>query len=413
MRGMASPSPELLFFSLGALLLLTVLAGNLSSRFGLPALIGFLALGMVAGSDGPGGIVFDNYGVAQTVGVACLVFILFSGGLDTDWAMVRGVVRPAFVLATLGVAISAAVVSLAAVLLLDFTPLQGFLLGAVIASTDAAAVFAIMRSHGLPLDNRACGLIELESGSNDPMAIFLVGAGILLITAPAAGVWGLVPSFFVQMGVGAGVGLTVGTGMPALLRHVRLQVGSLALVVSVGAALVAYGLAGVAGGNGFLAAYLAGIVAGNRDFPGKRSVSLFQDGAAWLAQVVMFMTLGLLVFPSQLPAVAGPGLAITAVLMLVARPLSVFVSLAPFRDFHWREKLFVSWAGLRGAVPIVLATFPIVAGIEGAQTIFNIVFFVVVVSSVIQGPTIGLAARLLGITGATSAPEEDEARSPG
>ncbi|AVO44124.1 potassium/proton antiporter [Phreatobacter cathodiphilus] len=410
---MASPSPELLFFALGALLLLTVLAGNLSSRFGLPALIGFLALGMVAGSDGPGGIAFENYGAAQAVGVACLVFILFSGGLDTDWSMVRGVIRPAFVLATVGVAISAAVVSVAAVLLLDFTPLQGFLLGAVIASTDAAAVFAIMRSHGLPLDNRACGLIELESGSNDPMAIFLVGAGILLITAPAAGVSGLVPSFFVQMGVGAAVGWAVGMGLPALLRHVRLQVGSLALVVSVGAALLGYGLAGIAGGNGFLAAYIAGIVAGNQDFPGKRSISLFQDGAAWLAQVVMFLTLGLLVFPAQLPAVAGPGLAITAVLMLIARPLSVFVSLAPFRDFHWREKLFISWAGLRGAVPIVLATFPIVAGIQGAQTIFNIVFFVVVVSSVIQGPTIGLAARLLGITGALPAPGRDGAQSPG
>lgn len=413
MDRMASPSPELLFFALGALLLLTVLAGNLSSRFGLPALIGFLALGMVAGSDGPGGIAFENYGAAQAVGVACLVFILFSGGLDTDWSMVRGVIRPAFVLATVGVAISAAVVSVAAVLLLDFTPLQGFLLGAVIASTDAAAVFAIMRSHGLPLDNRACGLIELESGSNDPMAIFLVGAGILLITAPAAGVSGLVPSFFVQMGVGAAVGWAVGMGLPALLRHVRLQVGSLALVVSVGAALLGYGLAGIAGGNGFLAAYIAGIVAGNQDFPGKRSISLFQDGAAWLAQVVMFLTLGLLVFPAQLPAVAGPGLAITAVLMLIARPLSVFVSLAPFRDFHWREKMFVSWAGLRGAVPIVLATFPIVAGIEGAQTIFNIVFFVVVVSSVIQGPTIGLAARLLGITGASPAPGRDGAQNPG
>lgn len=398
---MASPSPELLFFSLGGLLLLTVLAGNLSSRFGLPALIGFLALGMMAGSDGPGGIAFDNYAVAQTVGVACLVFILFSGGLDTDWSLVKGVVQPAVVLATLGVAISAAIVSVAAVLVLDFTPLQGFLLGAVIASTDAAAVFAIMRSHGLPLDNRACGLIELESGSNDPMAIFLVGAGILFIAGPGGGVLGLVPSFFIQMGVGAMVGLAVGIGMPALLRHVRLQVGSLALVVSVGAALVSYGLAGIAGGNGFLAAYMAGIVAGNRDFPGKRSIALFQDGAAWLAQVVMFLTLGLLVFPSQLPEVAAPGLAITAVLMLIARPVSVFVSLAPFRDFTWREKLFISWAGLRGAVPIVLATFPIVAGIEGAQTIFNIVFFVVVVSSVIQGPTIGRAARLLGITGSS------------
>lgn len=394
---MTSLTPELLLFGLGLLLLLTVLAGNLSSRFGLPALIGFLALGMLAGSDGPGGIQFENYPMAQMIGVACLVFILFSGGLDTVWTEVRGGVVPAAVLATLGVVISAGIVSVAAMLLLDFSPLQGFLLGAVIASTDAAAVFAIMRSHGLPLNGRVQGLIELESGSNDPMAIFLVGAALMLITVPGAGLVGLVPEFLVQMVVGAATGASVGLGMVLILKRMRLQVGGLALVVSVAAALLSYGLAGVLKGNGFLAAYLAGIVAGSRDFPGKRTISLFQDGAAWLAQVVMFLTLGLLVFPAQLPAVVAPGLAITAVLMLVARPVSVFLCLAPFPAYGWREKLFVSWAGLRGAVPIVLATFPIVAGVEGAQTIFNIVFFVVLLSSLIQGPTLGWMARRLGI----------------
>ena len=188
--------------------------------------------------------------------------------------------------------------------------------------------------------------------------------------------------------------------MPALLNRVRLQVGGLALVVSVAAALLSYGLAGILQGNGFLAAYIAGIIAGSSSFPGKRTISLFQDGAAWLAQVVMFLTLGLLVFPTQLMDVVGPGLAITAVLMLIARPLSVFLCLAPFAAFGWREKLFISWAGLRGAVPVVLATFPIVAGVEGAQVIFNIVFFVVLLSSLIQGPTLGLVARRLGIEGA-------------
>ncbi|MFN3853248.1 MAG: potassium/proton antiporter [Phreatobacter sp.] len=394
---MTSLTPELLLFGLGLLLLLTVLAGNLSSRFGLPALIGFLALGMLAGSDGPGGIQFENYPMAQMIGVACLVFILFSGGLDTVWNEVRGGAVPAAVLATLGVVISAGIVSVAAILLLDFSPLQGFLLGAVIASTDAAAVFAIMRSHGLPLNGRVQGLIELESGSNDPMAIFLVGAALMLITVPGAGLLGLVPEFLIQMVVGAATGAAVGLGMVLILKRMRLQVGGLALVVSVAAALLSYGLAGVLKGNGFLAAYLAGIVAGSRDFPGKRTISLFQDGAAWLAQVVMFLTLGLLVFPAQLPPVVAPGLAITAVLMLVARPVSVFLCLAPFPAYGWREKLFVSWAGLRGAVPIVLATFPIVAGVEGAQTIFNIVFFVVLLSSLIQGPTLGWMARRLGI----------------
>lgn len=394
---MTTLTPELLLFGLGLLLLLTVLAGNLSSRFGLPALIGFLALGMLAGSDGPGGIQFENYPLAQMIGVACLVFILFSGGLDTVWSEVKGGAVPAAVLATLGVVISAGIVAGTAMVLLDFSPLQGFLLGAVIASTDAAAVFAIMRSHGLPLNGRVQGLIELESGSNDPMAIFLVGAALLLITVPGTRVLGLVPEFAVQMVVGALTGAVVGLGMAAILRRMRLQVGGLALVVSVAAAMLSYGLAGVLKGNGFLAAYLAGIVAGSREFPGKRTISLFQDGAAWLAQVVMFLTLGLLVFPAQLQAVIVPGLAITAVLMLVARPVSVFICLAPFAAYGWREKLFVSWAGLRGAVPIVLATFPIVAGVDGAQTIFNIVFFVVLLSSLIQGPTLGWMANRLRI----------------
>ncbi|WP_223115460.1 potassium/proton antiporter [Luteimonas suaedae] len=390
-------SSELVFFSLGLLLVLTVLAGSLSSRFGLPALIGFMLLGMLAGSEGLGGISFENVGLAQGIGVLSLVFILFSGGLDTIWRQVRRSAAPALMLATAGVMISAAVVAVAAMWLLGFTPLQGFLLGSVIASTDAAAVFAALRSRGMPLREELKGLIELESGSNDPMAIFLVGAALLLITAPQTSPLALIPAFGLQMVVGALVGYAIGAGFPALLRRARLRVGGLALVVSIAAALLAYGLAGLLQGNGFLAAYMAGIVAGAREFPSRRTISMFQDGLAWLAQVMMFMTLGLLVFPSQLVEVLGPGLAVTAVLMFVARPLSVFLCLAPFRNYGWRAKLFVSWAGLRGAVPIVLATFPIVAGVPGAQSIFNIVFFVVLLSSVIQGPTLGWLARRLGL----------------
>jgi cell volume regulation protein A len=391
-------SPELFLLGLGLLLTATVLAGSLSSRFGLPALIGFLALGMLAGSDGPIGIRFDDYVMAQTVGVACLIFILFSGGLDTDWRTVRPIALPALVLATVGVVISAVVVAVAAVVLLDFNPFQGFLLGAVIASTDAAAVFAVLRSRGLPLRQDVQALIELESGSNDPSAIFLVGAALLFITAPETSPASLAPAFLSQMALGAAVGVGVGWAFTVVLRRARLSVGGLSLVVSIAAALLSYGLAGVLGGNGFLSAYVAGIVAGSRDFPAKRTVSIFQDGAAWLAQVVMFLTLGLLVFPSQLVPVIGPGLAVTAVLMFVARPLSVFLCLAPFRRFDWRAKLFISWAGLRGAVPIVLATFPIVAGVPSAQAVFNIVFFVVLVSSLIQGPTLGLLAARLGLS---------------
>lgn len=410
---MSSTSPELLFFSLGMLLVMTVLAGSLSSKFGLPALLGFLALGMLAGSEGPGGINFSDYGLAQGVGVLCLVFILFSGGLDTEWRQVRGALTPALLLATVGVVISAAVVAGAAVLMLNFTPMQGFLLGSVIASTDAAAVFAVLRSRDMPLSNEVQSLIELESGSNDPMAIFLVAATVLLMTVPETSAWSLAPAFGIEMAVGAGIGLAVGVAFPMLLRVARLHVGGLSLVVSIAAALLSYGLAGLLGGNGFLAAYVAGIVAGAREFPDKRTVLLFQDGLAWLAQVVMFLTLGLLVYPTDLPGVVAPGLAVTAVLMLVARPLSVFLCLAPFRRYDWRAKLFVSWAGLRGAVPIVLATFPIVAGIAGAQAIFNIVFFVVLVSTIIQGPTLGWLARRLRLDaqpGATPAAPLPNAR---
>lgn len=393
------------FLVVAVLLLSTVVAGSVSSRFGLPAMIGFLALGMIAGSDGLFGLAFEDYALAQTIGVACLVFILFSGGLDTDWKLVRPIAAPALALSTVGVLVSAGIVSAAAIFLLDFTPLQGFLLGAVIASTDAAAVFATLRGQGGKLRQDLTGLIELESGSNDPMAVFLVGVALALVAAPEASLLPFAPAFLIQMGFGAVVGAIVGFLLPAVIKRMRLRSSGLSLVISVAAALLSYGFAAVIGGNGFLAAYVTGLVAGNRDYSAKRTILLFQDGLAWLAQVTMFLALGLLVFPTQLPGVVGPGLAITAVLMLVARPLSVFICLAPFRSFDWRAKLFVSWAGLRGAVPIVLATFPIVAGVPGSQTIFNIVFFVVIVSGLLQGPTLAWVARKLGVQGA--GPERD------
>lgn len=404
-------SPEGAILIIGILLAATVFAGSLSSRFGVPALIGFLGLGMLAGSDGIG-LAFDNYHIAQLLGVFCLVFILFSGGLDTDWRTVRGVAAPALVLATLGVLISAVVIAVAAALLLNFSPLQGFILGSVIASTDAAAVFAIVRAQSKPLRQDVAQLIELESGSNDPSAIFLVGAALAMSAQEQAPVWMLAPSFVQQMVVGGAVGAAIGVLMPAVLKRARLRIGGLSLVISIAAALLAYGIAGVAGGNGFLAAYIAGIVAGSRDFIGKREVRMFQDGLAWLAQVVMFVSLGLLVFPSQLPGVVLPGLAISAILMFVARPVSVFLCLAPFPRYDTRVKLFVSWAGLRGAVPIVLATFPVVAGVSGAQMIFNIVFFVVVLSTLVQGTLLGYVGRLLGLTEEKASEPSEAAPAP-
>ncbi|MEW9856655.1 potassium/proton antiporter [Novosphingobium sp. M1R2S20] len=392
---MASVTLDVALLVLGVLLLATVFAGSLSSRFGLPALIGFLGLGMLAGVDGPGGIGFDDYALTQGIGVACLIFILFSGGLDTDGRDARRVAAPALVLATLGVMLSAGMMGVASHLIIGLEPLQAFLLGAVVASTDAAAVFAILRSSGLDLHGEVPALIEVESGSNDPMAIFLVGAALLFIATPGSSPLALVPDFAVQMTLGLLIGAVAGYSLPEVLKRSSFRHGGPAFVISIAGALIAYGLAELLGGNGFLAVYIAGLVAGNRAYSAKKIVSTFQDGMAWLAQVAMFLTLGLLVAPSNLVDVVAPGLAIAFVLMFIARPLSVFICLAPFRRFDWRAKLFVSWAGLRGAVPIVLATFPMVAGVPGAFTIFNIVFFVVLISSTIQGPSINwVAARL-------------------
>lgn len=388
---------ELTLLVLGVILLTTVLAGTLSSRFGFPALIGFIGLGILAGVEGPGGFYFENFELTQGIGIACLLFILFSGGMGTDWRDVRRMAAPALLLATIGVLISAGIVALSAIFILGFGPLQGALLGAVIASTDAAAVFAVLRSSGLDLHGDVPALIETESGSNDPMAIFLVGAILFLIESPSASPLELAPDFVIQMVMGAIVGIGVGFAMPEILKRGGYQQGGLAFVISIAAALIAFGLAEVLAGNGFLASYLAGIVAGNRTYAARETVSGFQDGMAWLSQVVMFFTLGLLVTPSNLGPVIIPGLSITFILMFVARPLSVFICLAPFHQFDWRAKLFVSWAGLRGAVPIVLATFPMVAGVPGAFAIFNVVFFVVLLSSVIQGPTIKWAADRLGV----------------
>ncbi len=390
-------SPEIALLILGILLLTTVVAGLLSSRFGLPALVGFLGLGMLAGVDGPGGISFSNYAVTQGIGVACLIFILFSGGLDTAWRDVRRIAAPALVLATAGVLLSASVVAGAAVWLLGFEPYQAFLLGAVIASTDAAAVFSILRTAGLDLHGDVPALIEVESGSNDPMAIFLVGAALALMTTDGFSPLTLAPEFALQMGLGVAIGLAAGFALPEILKRTAWRHGGLAFVISISVVLIAYGLADLLGGNGFLSVYVAGLVAGSRQYASRKVMSTFQDGLAWLAQVVMFLTLGLLITPTDLTAIIAPGLAITFLLLFVARPLSVFVCLFPFSRFDWRAKLFISWAGLRGAVPIVLATFPMVAGVPGAFTIFNIVFFVVLISSLIQGPTIKWMARRLRI----------------
>lgn len=383
-------------FIAAVLLLISVFASKASGRLGVPALVIFLGVGMLAGSDGLGGIYFDNAFVAQFIGVVALAFILFAGGLDTDWRHVRPVLTPALLLATVGVVISAGIMGLFAWQVLGFSLLEGMLLGAIVSSTDAAAVFTAMRARQMRLKGEVEPLLELESGSNDPMAVFLTTGLTLLIMTPGASVVSLVPQFVWQMGAGVVLGLAFGWLAVQIINRVRLQVDGLYVVLSIAALLVAYAGTALLGGNGFLAVYIAGIYMAQQTFVHKRSLARFHDGMAWLMQIVMFLTLGLLVFPSQLPTVAVPAIAAALVLVFVARPIAVFLCLA-FSKFNWREKVLISWVGLRGAVPIILATFPLLAGVPQANAIFNHVFFIVLVSVLLQGTTISVVARWLGL----------------
>lgn len=387
---------EYVLVGAAALLLLSVLASKASSKFGVPALLLFLVLGMLAGSDGPGGIYFDNAQIAQSLGVVALVFILFSGGLSTNWLVVRPALGSALALATIGVAVSALLVGWFATMLLGWSLLEGVLLGAVISSTDAAAVFSVLRTRGVDLKGRLGPMLELESGSNDPMAVFLTIGLTRVLTEPGASLIDLVPMFVLQMLLGAASGYGMGWSMTVLINRLRLQVEGLYPVLTIGAVLLTYGATALLGGNGFLAVYIAGLVMGNRDFVHKRSLLRFHDGVAWLMQIVMFLSLGLLVFPSRLVPVIGVGLLVALFLVFVARPISVLISLL-FAKLQINEKLMISWVGLRGAVPIILATFPLLAGVRNADTIFNIVFFIVLTSVLLQGTSLPLVGRWLGV----------------
>lgn len=387
-------SIEWLLLIFGILFIVSVLAGKLSDLLGLPALVIFLAIGMLAGSDGPGGIYFDNAALAQAVGVTALAFIIFSGGLDTPLGRIKPVATAGVVLATLGVALTAGAVGLFAAWVLHVPLAVGLLMGAVVSSTDAAAVFSILRSKATRLAGNLEPLLELESGSNDPMAVILTVGLINVITSPESSVMGLLGTLVVQLGLGALAGYLLGRGGVALINSLRLQQEGLYNVVTIALVALAYGGTQVVGGSGFLAVYIAGIIMGNSDFIHKNSLVRFHDGLAWLMQIAMFLTLGLLVFPSQLVAVAGASLTIAAFLIAAARPLAVFIGLGLSR-YTVREKLLVSWVGLRGAAPIILATFPLLAGLPEAQLIFDVVFFVVLTSVLIQGTTIPLVARWL------------------
>lgn len=378
----------------GVLFLLSVLASAISARLGLPLLLVFLALGMLAGEDGPGGIYFDNVQTTYLIGTVALVVILFNGGLCTEIGSFRVGFWPAVWLATVGVVATAALTGFAAAWFLDLHWLEGMLIGAIVGSTDAAAVFAILHSHGLQLKQRVDATLQIESGINDPMAVFLTIALVELLAAGGTRPDGSVAVQFVQqMGIGAAVGLGGGWGLVWLINRITLTPGLYPLLALSGALLI-FGATAVAGGSGYLAAYLAGLVLGNRPVRSADSIHRFHDGLAWLSQISMFLILGLLVTPHRWLPLALPSLLIAGVLIVVARPVAVALCLLPFR-FAWREQLFIGWVGLRGAVPIILALFPWLAGLDHYRLYFDVAFFVVLLSLVIQGWTVAPAARWL------------------
>jgi cell volume regulation protein A len=389
------------------LILVSVAITRLSDNLGVPTLLLFLAIGMLAGSEGPGGIEFADAGLAQSIGIIALVFILFAGGMDTNWRQVQPILFQAIRLSTLGVFITALSVGLFAHFILKLSFLSGMLLGAVISSTDAAAVFSVLRSKQVSLKGQLKPLLELESGSNDPMAVFLTIGLIQLMSVPHTTVFSILLLFVFQMGIGATFGLLLGKFMVFILNRLKLAYEGIYPVFSLAFVALIYGLTASINGSGFLAVYVAGLVAGNSEFIHKKSLLRFFDGMAWLSQISMFVTLGLLVFPSHLLPVLGSGLLVSAFLMFIARPISVFLSLS-FSKFQWFEKVLVSWVGLRGAVPIILATFPLIAGLPDAELIFNVVFFIVFTSALIQGWSIPPIARFLRV----DAPFEKKRRYP-
>jgi len=380
------------------LLFISILARKTYFKFGITSLILFLIIGMLAGSDGPGGIYFDNPKVAQFLGVVSLTFILFSGGLETKWESIRPVLKSGLSLSTLGVLITATLVGLFSSYLLDFSWQEGMLLGAIVSSTDAAAVFNILRTRNVGLKGSVRPLLEFESGSNDPMAYFLTVSFISLLQKPEAPLLSLVPKFLQGMALGALAGYGFGKGMLWILNRIRLDAEGLYPVLVMSMVLFAFSFTDYLGGNGFLAVYMAAMMLGNSSFIHKKSLMKYFDGQAWLLQIVMFLTLGLLVYPTQIVPILGEGVILAAFLIVVARPVSVFISLAFAQNLNVRKKLFISWVGLRGAVPIVFATYALIANVPNAKEIFNVVFFISVSSVLVQGTTLTHVAQWLKVS---------------
>lgn len=379
------------------LMLLCVMAGQIATRLGAPVLLMFLGVGIFFGEDGPGGIMFDDKHTAYLVCSLALATILFDGGLRTPVSSFKQAFKPALSLSTFGVLITAAITGGFATWLMELTPIHGLLIGSIVASTDAAAVFLLLHQKGIRLKQRVNATLEVESGINDPMAIFLTTTCVSLLSVGANVHWFSIIGMFVQqMGLGLVIGYAGGTGLVHMLRHSSLETSLYPVVVLAGGLLI-FGGSNMVGGSGFLAVYIAGITFANSGHQKLVFIRQFNDAMAWIAQVVMLLTLGLLVTPTKLVEYIVPAVLIAIVLIAVARPIAVWCSL-PTGNFNWKEKTFISWVGLRGGIPIYLALVPALSGIENGQYYFNVAFIIVVASLLLQGWTINPLARRLGIT---------------
>lgn len=382
---------------IGSLLLfISIVAGKTSFKFGIPTLIFFLGVGMLAGSEGFGGIAFDDPKIAQFIGVVSLNVILFSGGLFTDWKSVKPIYKQGIVLSTFGVLMTAVFLGLFVFWITDFTIYESLLLGSIVSSTDAAAVFSILRSRNIALKHNLRPTLEFESGSNDPMAYVLTIIFLTLVVTPSENPVKMIPVFFQQMILGGLAGFGFGLISRYIINHLRLDFEGLYPIMMIALMFITFSTTDYFGGNGFLAIYICGIYLGNSEILHKGTILKMFDGLAWLMQIVLFLTLGLLAFPSRIVPIIGTGLLISAFLILVARPVAVLLSLIPFK-MQFRRRVYISWVGLRGAVPIVFATYPLLAGIEKAEMIFTIVFFISLSSVLLQGTTISILAKWLGL----------------
>ncbi len=379
------------------LLIISIVAGKTSYRFGVPTLIFFLLVGMLAGSEGIGGIPFNDPELARFIGMLAFSFILFSGGLETDWESTKPIVWQGAALSSIGIILTAGSVALFVWYLTDFTIYESLLLGSIVSSTDVAAVFSILRAKSVALKHNLRPTLELESGSNDAMANVLTLVFTGLVVNEHQSLASTVPFLIKQLLIGAAMGFLMGKASKWIINTIRLDYEGLYPVLVIALMIFTFSATDFAGGNGFLSIYICGVYLGNHDLIHKKAIIKAFDGFVWLMQIVLFLTLGLLVFPSQMVPVIGVGLLISAFLIFVARPFAVFVSLAGF-GIQQRSKWFISWVGLRGAVPIVFATYPLVAGIEKANMIFHIVFFISLTSVLIQGTTLPLVARWLHVT---------------